>query len=98
MFIINITVNENISAEQHASLFGRHVEWFKHYFSTGEFVVVGPYTGQERAGMIIANTASRDRLMAILGEDAYYPDLAAYDVHEFAPKMIAHNLHQLQVP
>jgi uncharacterized protein YciI len=98
LFIINITVNDNLSSEQHASLFSRHVEWFKHYFSTGEFVVIGPYVEKERAGLIIASTESRDRLMAILAEDAYYPELAAYEVHEFSPKMIAHNLHQLQVP
>jgi len=96
LFIIDIAVKESVSPEQHESLFIDHVEWFKRYFATGDFVVVGPYTDQQRSGVIIANIASRDELMAVLGEDAYYPDLAIYAVREFSPKMIAENLHQFQ--
>ena len=96
MFIINIAVKENISPAQHESLFIQHVEWFKRHFATENFVIVGPYTDQERSGVIIANIASRDELMAVLAEDAYYPDLAIYAVREFSPKMIAENLHQFQ--
>lgn len=95
MFIISITVSDAVSPEQHESLFIRHTQWFKHYFSTGNFVVVGPYSDRERSGVIIANTRDREALMAILSEDSYYPHLATYDIREFAPKMIAENLHQL---
>lgn len=96
MFIINITVKDVVSPEQHESLFARHVQWFKHHFSTGEFVVVGPNSDRARSGVIIANVENRDELMAILGEDVYYPNLATYEVSEFSPKMIAENLHQFQ--
>lgn len=96
MFIINITVNENITVQQHESLFPRHVQWFKHYFSVGKFVVIGPYVDRERSGVIIASTKNRDELMTILSEDAYYPELAKYEIQEFSPTMIAENISQYQ--
>lgn len=94
MFLITITVNENVTAEQHESLFPHHAQWFKKYFGAGKFLIIGPYTDCERAGVIIASAQNRDELMAILAEDAYFPDLAEYDIREFSPKMIAENLHQ----
>jgi uncharacterized protein YciI len=97
LFIINITVHDNISPEQHESLFSEHVAWFKKYFATGQFVMIGPYSDQQRAGVIIANIANRDELIAVLSEDPYYPDLATYEVWTFSPKLIAQNLPQLQV-
>lgn len=96
MFIIDITVNDHISAKQHESLFLRHAQWFKKYFDAGKFVVIGPCSDRERSGVIIACTENRDELMAILCEDVYYPDLAQYDIREFLPKMIAENLQQFQ--
>ncbi|WP_174847267.1 YciI family protein [Yersinia artesiana] len=96
MFIITITVSDALSPEQHHSLFPGHMQWFQHHFSTGAFVVVGPYIDRERSGVIMANTESRDALMAILVEDPYYPDLATYDIREFVPAMVAENLHQLE--
>lgn len=96
MFIIAITVSDTLSLEQHESLFPAHEQWFRHHFSTGAFVVVGPYTDRERSGVIMANAESRDALTTILKEDPYYPDLATYDIREFTPRMIAQNLHQLQ--
>ncbi|QZN94840.1 YciI family protein [Symbiopectobacterium purcellii] len=80
MFLITITVNENITAEQHASLFPRHAQWFKKYFDAGNFLMIGPYTDCERAGVIIASAKDRDELMALLAEDAYFSDLAKYDI------------------
>ncbi|WP_437888433.1 YciI family protein [Phytobacter sp. V91] len=85
-----------MSPEQHESLFIQHAQWFKHHFATGTFVLLGPYSDQQRAGLVIANVEHQDELTAILREDAYYPDLATYEVREFIPKMIAENLHQLQ--
>lgn len=96
MFIITITVSDALSPEQHESLFSEHVKWFRHYFSTGVFVVVGPHIDRERSGVIVANVGNREAMEAILKEDSYYPDMAAYDVREFIPKMIAENLHELQ--
>ena len=88
MYLINITVNEDVSAEQHEALFSRHVSWFQQYFDAGKFVLIGPYSDRQRAGVIIAQTESREELDAILREDAYYPKLAEYEIREFIPKMI----------
>ncbi len=96
MFFINITVNENVPAEQHESLFPYHAQWFKKHFDAGNFLMIGPYVDCESAGVIIARAKNRDELMTILAEDSYFPDLAKYDIREFSPKMIAENLHQFQ--
>ncbi|QGY32567.1 YciI family protein [Pantoea cypripedii] len=97
MYIINITVNADISAEQHESLFPKHASWFKKYFEEGKFVLIGPYSDQERTGIIIASTETRSELNAILSEDSYFPDLANYEIREFIPKMIASDLQKLQI-
>ncbi|MGB9095793.1 YciI family protein [Erwinia sp.] len=88
MYLINITVNGDIPAQQHEALFKQHASWFEKYFNAGKFVLVGPYTDRERAGVIIADTESREELDAILSEDAYYPTLAEYEIREFIPKML----------
>lgn len=88
MYLINITVNGDITAEQHEALFTQHVSWFQQYFNAGKFVLIGPYSDREKAGVIIAQTESREELEAILKEDAYYPNLAEYEIREFIPKMV----------
>ncbi|WP_455427259.1 YciI family protein [Dryocola sp. LX212] len=88
MYLINISVNDDIAPEQHEALFSRHSSWFQHYFNTGKFILIGPYTDRERAGVVIAQVESREELEAILREDAYYPSLAQYEIREFIPKMI----------
>lgn len=88
MYLINITVNSDITTEQHEALFTRHVSWFQHYFNAGKFVLIGPYSDREKAGVIIAQTETREELEAILKEDAYYPNLAEYEIREFIPKMV----------
>lgn len=93
MYIINITVNADITAEQQDILFPRHVSWFTKFFDAGHFLILGPYTGHERAGIIIARTESRAELDTILQEDPYYPAHAQYEIREFSPKMIAKDLH-----
>ena len=88
MYLINITVNGDITTEQHEALFTSHVSWFQQYFEAGKFVLIGPYSDRERAGVIIAQTVSREELETILSEDAYYPNLADYEIREFTPKMV----------
>ena len=96
MYIIDITVNADITAEQHETLFPQHAAWFKKYFDAGKFLVIGPCTNRERAGVIIAQTDSREELQAILGEDSYYPNLAQYVITEFTPKMVAVDMQRFQ--
>ena len=86
MYIIDIAVNEDITPEQHEELFPKHAAWFAKYHQTGNFLIVGPCTDRERAGVIIAQTENRAELDRILSEDSYYPNLAKYAIHEFTPK------------
>ncbi|ABP60554.1 YciI family protein [Enterobacter sp. 638] len=88
MYLINIAVNEDISPDQHEALFMHHVSWFQQYFDAGKFVLIGPYSDRERAGVIIAQAVNREELETILREDAYYPNLAKYEIREFTPKMV----------
>jgi uncharacterized protein YciI len=88
LYLINIAVNDDISPDQHEALIMRHVSWFQQYFEAGKFVLIGPYSDRERAGVIIAQTVSREELETILSEDAYYPNLADYEIREFIPKMV----------
>lgn len=97
MYIINISVNSDITSTVHEQLFPRHVSWFKKYFELGKFVVVGPYSDREHAGVIIAQTGTRAELESILQEDPYYRNLAHYEIREFIPKLIAANLSDFQI-
>ena len=80
MYLITITVNPDLSAEQHETMFPKHAAWFKQHFANG---------------MIFANTESREALQTILAEDCYYPDFAKYEIREFAPKLISEKLPEL---
>ncbi len=95
MYIINIAVNSDLSAEQHEKMFAEHTAWFKKHFQAGKFLMLGPYTDAKNAGVIFAHTDSREELQAILEEDCYYPNFAQYEIREFAPKMISTKLPEL---
>lgn len=94
MYIINITVNPDLPAEQHEKMFIEHSEWFKKYFQAGKFLMLGPYT-DAHAGVVFAHTDSREELQSILEEDCYYPNFAKYEIREFAPKLISTKLPEL---
>ena len=96
MYLINITVNPDLPAEQHEKMFAEHTEWFKKHFAAGHFLMLGPYTDTDaHAGVIFAQTESRAELDAILNEDCYYPNHAQYEIREFAPKLISDKLPEL---
>ena len=96
MYIIDITVNEDITHEQHEELFPKHAAWFAKYHQAGNFLIIGPFTERERAGVIIAQTQDRAELEHILAEDSYYSNLATYVISEFTPKMVATNIEQFK--
>ncbi|MCS3429563.1 YciI family protein [Klebsiella sp. BIGb0407] len=90
MFIINITVNADITAQTQNEMFPIHVKWLEKYFQAGKFLMLGPYIDTDaHAGVIFARVNSRNELQSILDEDCYYPDFAQYEVREFTPKFIA---------
>lgn len=44
------------------------------------------------AGLVIAQANSRAELDDLVAKDAYYPDMATYDIHEFQANIIAENI------
>ncbi|MCP1661249.1 YciI family protein [Neisseria perflava] len=88
MYLINITVNDDVTEAQQAEMFPKHAAWFKKHFEAGNFLLLGSFIDTEKHnGMIIAHADSREALEAILNEDCYYPNFARYEIREFAPKM-----------
>ena len=92
MYIINISVNPDITPNLQEQLFPRHAAWFHKYYDLGKFLLIGPYSDREHAGVIIAETETREELESILQEDSYYPNSAHYEIREFVPKLIAAKL------
>ncbi|MBR2215737.1 MAG: hypothetical protein IJ849_08280 [Selenomonadaceae bacterium] len=93
MFIINQTLKaEKIPAGKGEELFQKHVAWFTRHFEQGNFLLVGPYTDKEMAGIMICNAESREAVEDILKEDVYYADgIADYEVRSFKAGKIAAN-------
>ena len=97
MYLIDISSkNESLSEEEQAKQLDAHRAWFAKYFQQGNFLLLGPYLDKERAGVIIAQTESREQLESILAEDVYYPNLADYQIREFKAAMVAENIQQFQ--
>ena len=73
MFINNQTLKaDKIPAGKGEELFKQHIAWFTKHFEQGDFLLVGPYTDKEMAGIMIAGTDSREAVEEILKEDVYY--------------------------
>ena len=96
MHIIDNVAKLVLTAEQHEELFPKHAAWFAKYHQAGNFLIIGPFTERERAGVIIAQIQDRAELEHILAEDSYYPNLATYVISEFTPKMVATNIEQFK--
>lgn len=93
MYLINITVNADVSEETQHAMFPFHAEWFQKYYQAGKFLMLGPYVDTDaHAGVIFALTTDREELQTILAEDCFYPQFAHYEIREFSPKMIAANI------
>ena len=90
MFIIHETLNpEKIPQGKEEELFQQHVAWFTRHFEQGNFLLVGPYTDQEMAGIMLSGLENREALEAVLKEDVYYADgMADYEVHAFKEPLI----------
>ena len=69
MYLINITVNPDLPADQQETLFAAHAAWFKKHFAAGNFLMLGPYIDTQNAGVIFAHVKDRAALDAILAED-----------------------------
>ena len=91
MFIINQTLNpEKIPAGKGEELFKQHIEWFTRHFEQGDFLLVGPYTDKEMAGIMITAAETREAVEKLLQDDVYYADdIAEYEVRAFKAGKIA---------
>ena len=92
MFLIDITIKmEQVPAEQADELLAGHRAWFTKHFEQGDFLLVGPYKDRGAAGLTVAQAENRQAVEAIIAEDAYYPAMADYIIHEFTGNLIAEN-------
>lgn len=91
MFIINQTLKpEKIPAGKGEELFKQHIEWFTRHFEQGDFLLVGPYTDKEMAGIMITAAETREAVEKLLQDDVYYADdIAEYEVRAFKAGKIA---------
>ena len=91
MFLINETLNpEKIPQGKEEELFQQHVAWFTRHFEQGNFLLVGPYTDREMAGIMLSGLENREAVEAVLKEDVYYAHgMADYEVHAFKAGKIA---------
>lgn len=93
MFLITITIkSELVPVEQAEGLLANHRAWFTSQFEAGYFKIVGPLKEKGMAGIVIAKVASREALDEIIAKDAYYPDLASYDIAEFKANLVADDI------
>ncbi|EHJ52392.1 YciI family protein [Streptococcus macacae] len=97
MFLINITIQENkVPAAKADELLAGHRSWFTHHFEKGDFLLVGPYKNKGMAGVVLAQADSQEKVEAIIAEDAYYPNMAVYDISELTANLIADNLTEFK--
>ncbi|MFD1671689.1 YciI family protein [Agrilactobacillus yilanensis] len=90
MYLIRIKIKAE--AQQDKKRLEAHKVWFTKHFEQGDFLIVGPSQTFEMAGVIIARAQSLAALNEILAGDAYYPNLADYEVKTFTPAMVASNI------
>lgn len=97
MYLIDIKIHqEQVPENQAAQLLAQHRQWFSEQATLGHFLLVGPYKDQEMAGLVIAKVADKQELLKIIQQNAYYPDLATYEIQEFQANIIAENFADYQ--
>lgn len=93
MYLIDITIKADlVPADKADELLAGHRAWFSVQAQAGIFLLVGPYRDKVMAGLVIAQANSRAELDDLVAKDAYYPDMATYDIHEFQANIIAENI------
>ena len=66
MFIINQVLKaDKIPAGKGEELFKQHIAWFTKHFEQGDFLLVGPYTDKEMAGIMITGAETREANLAL---------------------------------
>lgn len=96
MYVITMTVTKEESAALAKAHFEKHQAWFNQHIADGHFLLVGPSKTHAMSGVIIAQAESRTALDQLISQDAYYPDIAHYDVNEFSADEVSPALSQFQ--
>lgn len=97
MYLIDIKIHqEQVPENQAAQLLALHRQWFSKQANLGRFLLVGPYKYRAMTGLVIAQVADKQELLNIIQQDAYYPDLATYEIQEFQANIIAENFAEYQ--
>ena len=97
MYLSNITINPvEIPRHELQELLVQHRAWYTEQAQKGNFVLVGPYRDRPMTGVAIATVGSREEGNAIIEQDAFYPDNATYDIHEFTANIISDDITQYQ--
>ncbi len=97
MYLIEIKIHQDQVPENQATqLLDQHRQWFSKQATFGYFLLVGPFKDREMAGLVIAQVADKQELLKIIQQDAYYPDLATYEIQEFQANIIAENFADYQ--
>lgn len=97
MYLIDSKIHqEQVPENQAAQLLALHRQWFSKQATLGHFLLVGQYKDREMAGLVIAQVADKQELLKIIQQDAYYPDLATYEIQEFQANIIAENFAEYQ--
>ena len=95
--MIDIQIHqEQVPKNQATQLLDQHRQWFSKQATFRHFLLVGPYKDLEMAGLVIAQLADKQELLKIIQQDAYYPDLATYEIQEFQANIIAKNFADYQ--
>ncbi|MEV0568070.1 YciI family protein [Dactylosporangium sp. NPDC050588] len=94
MFVI--TLSYLVDVEQIDELMPAHLEWVGEQYADGIFLASGPRVPRD-GGVILAAGLPRPELEARLALDPFVQkSVAAYDVVEFAPRVVAPGLDALQ--
>lgn len=94
MFIVSLTYTCALDQiDQHLDA---HVAYLHEQYKAGHFIASGRKVPRN-GGIILATADSRETLENILQADPFYTEnLAAYDIQEFIPSMVANGLEAIQ--
>lgn len=97
MYLIEIKIHQDqVPKNQATQLLDQHRQWISKQATSGHFLLVGPFKGRAMTGLVIAQVADKQELLKIIQQDAYYPDLATYEIQEFQANIIAENFADYQ--
>lgn len=94
MFVVHLMYQKPL--EEITPHIPAHREFLDRYYERGLFLLSGPKTPRDGGIIIVSGHVSRQRLEALLQEDAFHRHaLARYEISEFTPSKYAPALRAL---